>query len=212
MIRKVTTIAALIALASLAGTVQAGGDPVAGKDKSGLCQGCHGEDGMSVNPECPNLAGQRAGYIIKQVGDFQKELRNNPTMSPMAAMVTDVQDLKDIAAYFESRASMAAAKYMMPAPSDKKSIERGRKIFEEGNPKTGLYGCINCHGQNGKGKSPTNHIFPVLGGQHHDYLAKQLRDFREGNRTNDPANMMMDIAKKLSEEELEDVVNYLSSL
>ena len=48
------------------------GDPNAGKTKSELCQGCHGVDGISVDPTTfPNLAGQFAGYIFKQVQDFQ---------------------------------------------------------------------------------------------------------------------------------------------
>jgi len=37
------------------------GDPVAGKDKSASCQGCHGEDGNSVTGAFPQLAGQWSG-------------------------------------------------------------------------------------------------------------------------------------------------------
>ena len=50
------------------------GDPVAGKDKSALCQGCHGEDGMSAASSFPRLAGQYAGYIRKQVADFSSKI------------------------------------------------------------------------------------------------------------------------------------------
>ena len=200
------------ALVSVAGGAFAGGDAAAGKDKAGLCMGCHGEDGMSVNPECPNLAGQKAGYIIKQVIDFQKGHRQNDTMSPMAAMAGELQDIKDIAAFYSSQMSMGGSRYMMGKPDDKKSIAKGQKIFEEGNPRTGLYGCINCHGKNGKGKAPNNHVFPVIGGQHREYIAKQLRDFRATTRANDPANMMMDIAKKLSDEEIDALADYLASL
>ena len=212
MITKFKAAAMLFALVAMAGGAQAGGDPAAGKDKAGLCMGCHGEDGMAVNPECPNLAGQKAGYIIKQVVDFQKGHRQNDTMSPMAAMAGELQDIKDIAAFYASQKSMQASRFMMPAPDDKKAIAKGKELFEQGNPETGLYGCVNCHGQKGKGKDPNNHVFPIIGGQHKEYLAKQLRDFRAASRTNDPANMMMDIAKKLSEDEIEAVASYLSSL
>ncbi len=68
------------------------GNPAAGKEKSTLCQGCHGEDGISVNPMCPNLAGQFPKYIEKQIRDFQKEKRVDPIMSGMAAMITEKQD------------------------------------------------------------------------------------------------------------------------
>ena len=212
MIRTVKAVSVFFALMSIAGGALAGGDPVAGAPKSELCQGCHGVDGMSVNPECPNLGGQKPGYIFKQVIEFQKGLRQNDTMSAMAALAGGPQDIKDIAAYYASQASMDGTKYMMGAPTDQKSIAKGKKIFLNGNPRTGLYGCVNCHGQNGKGKSATNQIFPVIGGQHKDYLMKQLKDFRAANRTNDPANMMMDIAKKLSDEEINAVTDFLASL
>ncbi len=212
MIKKVKLVAAILALFAVAGGAYAGGDPKAGKGKSELCQGCHGADGMSVNPECPNLAGQKAGYIIKQVEDFQRGLRHNDTMTAMAGLAGDAQDLKDIAAYFSSLKPMAAKNFMMPPPSNKKSIKKGKKIFMEGNPQNGLYACVNCHGPKGKGKSATNHVFPVIGGQTKDYLAKQLRDFKKGERKNDPANMMVDIAKKLTEKEIDAVSDYLGSL
>ena len=212
MIKTLKAVSVLLALFSVAGGAYAGGDAKAGAAKSELCQGCHGADGMTVNPECPNLAGQKPGYIFKQVIDFQKGLRNNDTMSAMAALAGSVQDLKDIAAYYASQKTMEGSRYMMGAPTDKKKIAAGKKIFLNGNPRTGLYGCVNCHGKNGKGKSETNQIFPVIGGQTKEYLMKQLKDFRKGDRTNDPANMMMDIAKKMSDKEIDEVTEYLGSL
>jgi len=208
MIRRISSYAALLLMAAVAGGAQAAGDTKAGFDKSALCHGCHGEQGYAIAPNFPNLAGQKSGYIVKQVTDFQKNHRYNDTMSPMAAAVGTKQDLYDIAAYFSSQKAMKA---MIPG-SDKKKIDQGKKIYEKGNPRTGLYGCLNCHGNKGMGKSPNNHVFPVLGGQNKDYLVQQLNDFRAGSRKNDPAGMMVDIAKKLSEAELDAVTEYLSSL
>lgn len=179
------------------------GDPAAGKDKSGLCQGCHGEDGNSAAPTFPKLAGQFANYLQKQVRDFQSEARVDPTMSGMAATVTENQDLLDITAYFASQKQMKG--------SDGSS-EAGRKLYLEGNDASGVYGCVNCHGENGKGKSPNNAMFPVIGGQHKDYLIKQLTDFNKGDRKNDPAGMMGNIAKLMTNAEIEAVADYLSGL
>ena len=212
MIKTLRAVSVFFALVSIAGGAFAGGDAKAGADKAGLCMGCHGENGMAVNPECPNLAGQKPGYILKQLDDFISGKRHNDTMSPMAQMAGSKQDMKDIAAFFASQKSMNAKDFMMPPPADKKSIAAGKKIFLNGNPRSGLYGCVNCHGKDGKGKSPTNQVFPVIGGQHREYIAKQLRDFRSANRKNDPANMMMDIAKKMSDAEIDAVADYLSSL
>lgn len=179
------------------------GDPAAGKDKSAVCQGCHGEDGNSASGTFPRLAGQYANYLQKQIRDFQNELRNDPTMSGMAATVTEKQDLLDITAYFASQKQMKG--------TGGKGNERGRKIYLEGNAE-GAYGCVNCHGDNGKGKAPHNAMFPVVGGQHKEYLVKQLTDFNKADRKNDPSGMMGDIAKKLTPAEIEDVADYLSTL
>lgn len=187
---------------SLANTVYAVGDPVAGKDKSALCQGCHGEDGMSATSAFPHLAGQYAGYIRKQIADFQKRVRKDDTMEGMADTVTERQDLEDISAYFASQKSMHG--------SGAVSNSLGKNVFLNGNPATNMYGCVHCHGENGKGKTPSNSVFPVIGGQHKDYLVKQLNAFRDGSRANDPAGMMGDIAKKMTDAEIDAVSDYLS--
>jgi len=179
------------------------GDPAAGKDKSALCQGCHGEKGISDAPNFPKLAGQFANYLQKQVRDFQAETRVDPTMSSMAATVTEKQDLLDITAYFASQKQMKGSGG---------GNEAGKTLFLEGNPTSGVYGCVNCHGENGKGKSPDNAVFPVIGGQHKDYLVKQLTDFNSGERKNDPAGMMGNIAKAMTSAEIEAVADYLSGL
>lgn len=184
------------------------GDPVAGKDKAALCAGCHGDDGNSATAEFPRLASQYAGYIVKQIVDFQQGHRaNNDTMAGMAATIASVDDAKDIAAYFSQQ--KISNKPIESVKGD--AADRGKKIFLEGNPESGVYGCVNCHGESGKGKSATVATFPVIGGQHREYIVKQLKDFREGRRGNDPAGMMSDIAKKLSDKEIEDVANYLSA-
>ncbi|MGO8754135.1 MAG: c-type cytochrome [Gallionellaceae bacterium] len=202
-------ICVLFASFAVVGAGQAAevGSPAAGKEKSTLCQGCHGEDGISVNPMCPNLAGQFPGYIKKQISDFQKEKRVDPIMSGMAAMITDKQDADDIAAYFSSRKRMDGT-----PGTDKNLIAKGEILFHEGNPDTGLYACANCHGENGKGKSEINNVFPVIGGQTKDYITKQLKDLRSGDRHNDPAGMMGNIARKLSDEEINALAEYVSGL
>lgn len=185
-----------------------GGDPAAGEAKSALCAGCHGGDGNSPAADFPRLAGQYAGYIVKQVRDFQNGVRaNNDTMAGMAATVASVEDAKDIAAYFASK--KMAKDPLIPVNAD--LAKKGEKLFNEGNMKSGVYGCVNCHGDRGKGKAANITQFPRIGGQHRDYIIKQLNDFRAGTRKNDPGGMMADIAKKLSEDEVKAVSEYLSA-
>jgi len=196
----------VIAETTIAGGMSSGdGDVKAGKTKSEMCQGCHGANGISIDPASfPNLAGQYAGYIFKQVQDFQLGNRNDDTMSAMAAMVVSKQDLKDIAVYFASQ---------KPMKGSGSSSKTGAKIYKSGNKKLGDYGaCVRCHGKNGKGKGKSNSLFPIIGGQQKAYLIKQLKDFKEGKRKNDPAGMMAMVAKGLTDKEIETVSDYVSGL
>lgn len=96
---------ALILSLALAGTVSTGAmaaDIEAGKAKSAVCAACHGANGHSVNPMWPNLAGQQDQYLIKQIKAFRDGTRTDPTMSPMAAGLTDA-DVENLAAYFSSQ-------------------------------------------------------------------------------------------------------------
>ncbi len=76
-------------------------DAAAGKAKSAVCAACHGADGHSLSPLWPNLAGQKEAYLAKQIKAFRDGIRKDPTMSPMAAGLTDA-DVDNLAAYFSS--------------------------------------------------------------------------------------------------------------
>jgi cytochrome c553 len=199
--------ALLVVLVTLGAAQAAEGDPKAGKEKSAVCQGCHGEEGISIAPNFPNLAGQFQKYIERQVRDFQDGKRVDPLMSGMAAGVAELQDLKDIAAYYASK------KRMKGTPGGKKELAaKGKVIFYEGNPDTGVYACSNCHGENGYGKDAQNNVFPVISGQTKDYLVKQLNDLRSGERHNDPAGMMGNVAKKMTPAEIDAVAEFVAGM
>jgi len=99
---KMMRVALVAALAAgMAMGAQAAGDAAAGKAKAAMCAGCHGADGKSMNNMWPNLAGQKAGYIVKQLKDFRSGARNDPMMSGMAKPLSDA-DIENLAAYFSS--------------------------------------------------------------------------------------------------------------
>ena len=83
----------------LGSSAYAAGDAEAGKTKSAMCAACHGANGVSPTDFWPNLAGQKAGYLAKQLKDFKAGNRADPSMAPMAANLTD-QDIEDLAAYY----------------------------------------------------------------------------------------------------------------
>ncbi len=74
-------------------------DPVAGKMKSMSCAACHGQSGISNNPEWPNLAGQQEVYLRNQITAFRDGKRVSPLMSPMVRQLSD-EDIANVAAYF----------------------------------------------------------------------------------------------------------------
>jgi cytochrome c553 len=179
------------------------GDPVAGKDKAAMCTGCHGEDGNSVDPNIPKLAGQYGIYIAKQIRNYLASTRSHQIMSGMAASISDA-DLADISAFFASQPMMKGSH-----PSSNKT---GKKLFENDDLSRMMVRCSNCHGATGKGLEPGNPVYPVIGGQHKEYLLAQLIDFRKGARNNSPGGVMNITVHRLSDAELEALADYVSGL
>jgi OOP family OmpA-OmpF porin len=186
------------------------GDPVAGTEKSAMCQGCHGEDGNSATGVFPKLAGQWSDYLQKQIREFQNGARVNETMTDMATSVYEFQDVFDIAAYFASQKMMAGTP--IEDEAGKKLYLEGEKLFTLGNAENGAFRCVKCHGEHGSGQPLNNNLFPVLGGQHKDYLIKQLTEFKHEVRENDRSGMMLRITTNLTGHDIEALATYLSSV
>jgi cytochrome c553 len=182
------------------------GDPVAGKDKSQLCQGCHGEFGMTAETMIPNLAGQYAKYIAKELRNFQSGARTHQIMNAMAATIDD-HDLADIAAYFSSQPKMAGDGSGDTNPKAKV----GKNLFLNGDMNRMVIACTNCHGVAGKGRAPHVSMFPVIGGQQPGYLRGQLINWRSAQRANSPNAIMNRIAKSLTDAEIDSLAEYISA-
>lgn len=181
----------------------AAGDAEAGKAKAQACAACHGADGNSANPEWPNLAGQNARYTSKQLADFKAgEQRNNPIMMQQAANLS-AQDMADLGAYF---ASLAPAGGFVSA----ERLALGQRIYRGGNQETGVPACIGCHGPNGEGDPMAG--TPTLSGQKVTYTVSQLKAFRAGMRANDRNAMMRGASRRLTDEEILAVAEYVAGL
>lgn len=193
----------IISLALLfAAPVQAAGNAAAGEKKSGVCIGCHGPNGNSVNPVWPKLAGQGAGYLAKQLSDFKSGARKDPIMNGQAASLSK-QDMADLAAYFSKQT-------VSPGSADKAKLTLGQNIYRGGVKEKGVAACIGCHGPTGTGNPAAK--FPALGSQQSGYAVKALKDFRSGARSNDPNKMMRDIANRMTDKEIEAVASYIAGL
>lgn len=79
------------------------GRPVGTMPKAGqTCIACHGNDGVGIMPEYPNLAGQHEDYIANSLRSYKSGVRKNPIMSGMAAPLTE-QDIRALAKYYSSQ-------------------------------------------------------------------------------------------------------------
>ncbi len=190
-------LVSLVAVAS----VQAA-DIAAGKQKTALCMGCHGADGNSANVIWPRLAGQHASYILKQLRDFKSAKRIDPTMQGMVAALTD-EDMVNIAAYYASQ-KPAAAKF------DESLLKAGQDIYRGGITETSVAACMGCHSPTGGGNGPA--AYPALKGQHPEYIAAQLKKFKDGQRANDAGKMMRNVANRMSEAEINAVAAYVAAM
>jgi cytochrome c553 len=88
--------------ASAQGPASPAGDPRAGRRLAGAqCAACHGNDGIAVLPEAPNIAGQKAGYTAAQLQHYRSGERKHELMTVVSEGLSD-QQIADLAAWYEA--------------------------------------------------------------------------------------------------------------
>jgi cytochrome c553 len=169
------------------------------------CAECHSLDGISVMARFPKLAGQRPDYIAKQVRDFREGRRGNDG-GQMATIAGEIDDeaLAKSAAYF---AGLTAPPPDASLSAESEEWRRGAAIYRDGEAASGIVKCSSCH-DDPESKRPDA---PLLKAQHAAYLAKQLRDWRSGERNNDSSQTMPAIAAKLSDRDIAALATFLAS-
>lgn len=111
----ITAIAAAAVLAAPAAWAQgaAAGNAAKGRDKTQMCQGCHGIEGWrTAFPEVyrvPKIGGQHEAYLVKSLQEYKSGERSHPSMRGIAATLSD-QDIADLAAYYAQGATKVAGK------------------------------------------------------------------------------------------------------
>jgi cytochrome c553 len=202
MIRALAFATAVAAFSS-AGIAQDKAQGIAAQ----VCATCHAADGNSTAAANPKIAGQFPEYLQKQLADFKaqggkKPARENPIMMGMVANLSDA-DMKGLAAFY------AGQKLKPAAASDKNLAALGQKIWRGGNTASGVPACAGCHGPAGAGMPAQ---YPRIAGQFPEYIATQLKAFREGGRTNDPNGMMRGVAARMTDREIQAVAEYAAGL
>lgn len=177
-----------------------------GKNRTTLCQYCHGSNGISSRPYIPNLAGQHPVYLLKQMLHFANGTRKSEVMSPLAKKLTE-DDMINVAIYYAT----------MPVPSalndvqhyDTRLLTAGMDIYNTR--------CAQCHGTSGKGTA----LFPRLAGQKVDFIVNTLTMFAAPDaEKNNPLQFnavrsnpeMVNIVKALKPTDIRAVANYIATL
>lgn len=209
---------------SAVGTAMAAGNVEVGAEKAVVCAACHGQQGISVNPEWPNLAGQSEKYILKQLQDFKSGERQNPVMMGQVASLTE-EDMANLAAYFAAQEPAPAATNGVGDEPDE-MLALGQAIYRGGDMEAGVPACAACHGPTGAGIAPA--AFPRVSAQHAQYTRNQLLAFHSAAheeglasdankaaitmRANDPNQMMRGVAGNMTPKQIEAVSYYIQGL
>lgn len=164
------------------------------------CAVCHGEQGQSVAPDFPRLAGQNAAYVMKQLKDFASGARTSPMMGDKAKQLNEEQMFAIGVFYQSMRPTVTQA-------VDPKLAQVGEFVYERGNTHTSMPACVICHGTAARGTAE----LPRLAGQHPDYIVRQMKAFKDRSRNNDNAIMHL-VADRITEMELQAVAAYLGGL
>lgn len=151
----------------------------------------------------PKLSGIGERYTYLQLVDIKSGDRPIPEMTGLLDSMSD-QDLQDLAAYFNGHD-------MVVGQANPDLIESGQALYRGGNMASGVPACAGCHNPKGVGNEPA--AYPALGGQTTEYVTAQLQAYRAGERAGGAnAVIMMDVASKLTDAEIEAVANYVSGL
>lgn len=174
------------------------GDRERGRVAYEVCQGCHRPDGLGrADGSYPQLAGQFATVLIKQMADIRAGVRENPKMHPFISVrVISLQEMADIAAYLQG--------LKVPTENGRgpgTGLERGAQLYARN--------CEDCHGKQGEGDDAE--FYPVVAGQHFLYLVRQIRNIRDGTRGNANRTMRREL-RGYTDAEVEAVADYISRL
>lgn len=179
----------LLAAVSLAGAANADGDAANGQKLFETCRGCHSVPTYTnafPNYHVPKIAGQHAGRVVAALTAYRSGERGHPTMHAQAASLTD-QDIKDLGAYLAAAGGKPHGTAPAGSAPEKAAV------------------CAACHGADGNSPSPE---FPILAGQHRDYLLQALHQYQAGSRSNP---IMAPQAKALTEQELRELAAWFAA-
>lgn len=164
-----------------------------------ICAACHGLDGNSTIPTFPKLAGRRPDYIVRELKEFVSGKRKSDVMAPIAATL-DPNDFQVLGDYFGTQKPTSGAVL------DEKMAKIGEKLYLNGDERRGVPACGGCHYLDGGGYWAC----PRVVGQHREYLIEQMRNYQKDIRRTEFSYVMREVAKRLTDDEIRAVAEFLA--
>jgi cytochrome c553 len=179
--------------------MQARPDPVRGAHYYETCAACHGmSGGGTANGEFPRIGGQYYAVLVRQLVSFRHGLRWDFRMENFADRhrLPDAQAIADVATYVSQVVDPSP-----PGIGSGELVAHGTRVY--------FRLCESCHGPSGEGSS--SHVVPRIGGQHYEYLRRQIHDAVDGRRPGFP-DFHVRLLARLEHDDIDGVADYLSRI
>lgn len=157
----------------------------------------------------PYLAGQGQAYLERQLDAFASESRKNPVMGPIAKAMAPAQRQAVSAYYAQLKPSIDYSALQQTVETYPAKEDAGAWLANRGDWGNNLPACIQCHGPGGVGVGTE---FPAIAGLPPTYLVEQLQAWKSGQRPSGPQNLMGDIARRMSDTQIQAVSAYYANL
>lgn len=157
-----------------------------------FCANCHGENGNSLKPDVPNLAGQNPAYLLEQMRQFTTGERRNEFMQGLIKVLKP-QEKVGVVVYF-------ASQEVLTKPAANIALaDKGKTYYTQH--------CVSCHGEQGRG----NEKMARIAGQQTNYLNLALKRYRDGSTVRkDP--MMAASTRQMTDADISAVVAYVTAM
>jgi cytochrome c553 len=163
------------------------------------CASCHGtQGGGRVDGRVPRIGGQHFRVIVKQLVAFRHGGRWDMTMEYSADrhQLADAQAIADVAGYVSQLDDP-----MPPGVGTGEWLRQGTSLY--------FQHCEGCHGSSGQGNP--DQAVPKIGGQHYEYLRRQIYGAIDGRRPAFPPDHVRLLAR-LDHDGIAGIADYLSRI
>jgi sulfide dehydrogenase cytochrome subunit len=154
------------------------------------CVGCHGANGIAIEPDAPHLDGQPEPVLIEMITSLQQTKR--PTKVKMHRDVATA-DIVPLARHYAEQKARRPKSATNP-----ELVAHGETLYQNR--------CAKCHMDNGR---DSDKGAPLMAAQKPDYLVAQMQAFKSGQRKF--PFLMDDAYLGLSDEELAAIANFFAA-